>query len=148
MWRKYYHKKMCRALQYFSISHNLNQISFSQIGKFIYNNLDEFIRDTYASHVFRTLLETFSGVQVKESIKSSRKLQTNHAFCHDAGQILRIPPDLQSILNDIMSRLFMLPDLPGRLFLFLWKMLLHCNLHAVEYVIRNFYKCGYRLLVV
>ncbi|XP_066949618.1 nucleolar protein 9 isoform X1 [Macrobrachium rosenbergii] len=85
----------------------------NKVGRLVYNNLDEFIRDTYGSHVLRSILETCSGVQVKDSIKSSRKSQTKHSLCQNAGQILRIPSELQSLLLDIASRLMKLPDLPG-----------------------------------
>ncbi|XP_068213690.1 nucleolar protein 9 isoform X2 [Palaemon carinicauda] len=85
----------------------------NKVGRFVYNNLDEFIRDTYGSHVLRSILEACSGVKVEDSIKSSRKAQTKHSLNHDAGQILRIPPELQNLLLDITQRLMKLPDLPG-----------------------------------
>ncbi|KAK7072909.1 hypothetical protein SK128_011242 [Halocaridina rubra] len=83
----------------------------NKIGRFVYNNLDEFICDTYGSHIFRTVLEICSGVRIDDSIKSSRKGNSSCAVPVDASQILSIPLALQELLGEIAIRLQKIPEL-------------------------------------
>nr|XP_045601865.1 nucleolar protein 9-like isoform X1 [Procambarus clarkii] len=83
-----------------------------KVGRFVYNNLEDFIHDTYASHVVRSVLEICSGVEIQDSVKSSHRSQSNHALIQESGKFLAVPPQLKQLLPDIAVRFTQLPNLP------------------------------------
>lgn len=87
----------------------------SQVGRFVYNNLEDFVCDTYASHIIRSVLEVCSGVEVRDSVRSSQRSQTSHALFKDAKILLTVPPKLKQLLLDMVIRFTRLPKLPGKL---------------------------------
>lgn len=88
-------------------------IIFSQISKFAFNNLEDFVWDTYASHIVCSVIMVCSGVDVQDTIKSKQKTQSNHGLIKEEGKVLKVPARLRSILLDIAERFTMLPDIPG-----------------------------------
>jgi len=82
-----------------------------KVSKFVYNNLEDFVYDTYASHIVRSVLEVCSGIEVKDSIKSSKRAQTSHSLRQDEKEILTVPASLQALLPDIAKRFMMLPKI-------------------------------------
>ncbi|XP_071550706.1 LOW QUALITY PROTEIN: nucleolar protein 9 [Panulirus ornatus] len=83
-----------------------------KVGRFVYNNLEEFVCHTYASHVIRSVLEVCSGVEVRDTVKSSQRSHTNHALFKDPGIFLTVPPELKQLLQDMVIRFTRLPKLP------------------------------------
>ncbi|MPC66643.1 Nucleolar protein 9 [Portunus trituberculatus] len=83
-----------------------------KVGRFVYNNLEDFVKHKYASHVVRTVLEVCSGIEVEQSIRSSQRSQTSHALCKE-GKILVVPPTVKQVLLNIAVRFTRLPDLIG-----------------------------------
>lgn len=81
-----------------------------KVGRFIYNNLEDFVSHTYASHVVRSVLEVCSGVEVQHSVRSSQRSQTSHALCKE-DKILAVPPTVKQVLLNIAVRFTRLPDL-------------------------------------
>ncbi|XP_045131829.1 nucleolar protein 9-like isoform X2 [Portunus trituberculatus] len=81
-----------------------------KVGRFVYNNLEDFVKHKYASHVVRTVLEVCSGIEVEQSIRSSQRSQTSHALCKE-GKILVVPPTVKQVLLNIAVRFTRLPDL-------------------------------------
>lgn len=84
-----------------------------QIGRFAFNNLQEFVCETYASHIVRSVLEVCSGVDVPSSLKSSRKSHLSHSLYKNEGWLLTVPPKMKELLKDLALRFQKLPDLAG-----------------------------------
>ncbi|KAK4304666.1 hypothetical protein Pmani_023398 [Petrolisthes manimaculis] len=83
-----------------------------KVGKFAFNNLQDFVLDTYASHIVRSVLEVCSGVDVPSDLKSSHKSHLSHGLCKDDGKLLSVPPNLKQLLKDLAQRFQKLSDLP------------------------------------
>ncbi|XP_047475062.1 nucleolar protein 9-like isoform X2 [Penaeus chinensis] len=89
-------------------------ISFlEKISKFVYNNLEDFIWDTYASHIICSIIMVCSAVDVQNTIKSKQKSQSNHCLFREEGKELKVPAVLNSVLPDIAERFTKLPDISG-----------------------------------
>lgn len=89
-------------------------ISFiEKISKFVYNNLEDFIWDTYASHIICSIIMVCSAVDVQNIIKSKQKSQSNHGLFREEGEELKVPAVLSSVLPDIAERFTRLPDISG-----------------------------------
>ncbi|XP_076064919.1 nucleolar protein 9 [Oratosquilla oratoria] len=82
----------------------------SKLVRFVFNNLDEFMYDTYASHIVRSVLECCSGVEVKDSIRSSNRAQLSHSIREVETQVLRVPKELKGLLTDIIGRFCQIPN--------------------------------------
>ncbi|KAK8743793.1 hypothetical protein OTU49_001271 [Cherax quadricarinatus] len=82
-----------------------------KVGRFVYNNLEDFVCHTYASHVVRSVLEVCSGVEIQDAVKSSHRSQTNHALLKDEGNFLTVPSVLKQLVQDIAIRFTKLPNL-------------------------------------
>ncbi|CAL4101507.1 unnamed protein product, partial [Meganyctiphanes norvegica] len=89
------------------------QSFITKVARFSYNNLEDFVYDTYASHIVRSVLEVCSGIEVKDSIKSSKRAQSCHSLRQDEKEILTVPASLQDLLPDIAKRFMMLPNFSG-----------------------------------
>ncbi|KAG7158750.1 nucleolar protein 9-like [Homarus americanus] len=83
----------------------------NKVGRFVYNNLEDFVCNTYASHVIRTVLEICSGVELQDSVKSSHRAQTTHALQKEVGKFITVPSKLKELLHDIAVRFTKLPNL-------------------------------------
>lgn len=84
-----------------------------QMSKYCYNNLHDFIGETYATHVVRSLLEVLSGIT--SSSKGSKKAQTKHQLSMpQAKKHIQVPAELTEILLMIVQRLMKVSDLPSK----------------------------------
>lgn len=81
-----------------------------KVGRFVYNNLEDFVNHTYASHVVRSVLEVCSGVEIEQSVRSSQRSHTSHALCRE-DKILTVPPSAKQVLLNIAVRFTKLPNL-------------------------------------
>ncbi|KAG0725421.1 hypothetical protein GWK47_004678 [Chionoecetes opilio] len=85
-------------------------LKYAQVGRFMYNNLEDFVSHTYASHVVRSVLEVCSGVEVQHSVRSSQRSQTTHALIKE-DKTMAVPPTVKQVLLNIAVRFTRLPNL-------------------------------------
>ncbi|XP_065561802.1 uncharacterized protein LOC136028104 isoform X1 [Artemia franciscana] len=92
-----------------------NQLEFCterllKVSKFVLNNMEEFVNDTYASHVVRTMLQCVSGVTVMADISKSKKSrdQSNENGDGQRGIMARDKAFLE-VLRKFTNRIMLWP---------------------------------------
>lgn len=83
-----------------------------KIGRYCNNNLSDFINDTYATHILRTLLEVLSGVEPSGRSKGNRQAKTTQRLRAESVQEIVVPPAFEEVLLMTADRLMKVANLP------------------------------------
>lgn len=80
-----------------------------KVSKFLMNNLEDFVWDTYGSHIMRTCFDSLSGVyQAKKSFISSEPAEKREEACKN----LTVSDDWLEVLQEYATRLQAWPQFP------------------------------------
>uniref|UniRef100_A0A2P2I313 Nucleolar protein 9-like n=1 Tax=Hirondellea gigas TaxID=1518452 RepID=A0A2P2I313_9CRUS len=119
---KYVDDKMCNVAVTDEEKQNLKEF-ITKVSKYCNNNLNDFICETYASHIIRTLLEVLSGVVITSGATGKETSRTpgggwkttygRHQLKTDASTTIVVPEELRHLLPMVANRLQQVADLPS-----------------------------------
>ncbi|XP_012265339.2 nucleolar protein 9 [Athalia rosae] len=81
-----------------------------KLSKYVMNNMEEFVWDTYANHIIRTVIELLGGLIVNCPAGSDNKSKKNAEY--DLTKRKVVPQDYSELLLEICRRLSSWPQLP------------------------------------
>lgn len=80
-----------------------------KVGRFLLNNIDEFIWDEYANHIMRTVLEATSGGVINHN-KAKEAAAVNKQIENKKN---KVPKELKILFKDYCETISTLPQLSG-----------------------------------
>ena len=86
-----------------------------KVGQFVLNNLEDFVWDTYANHVIRTVVECLGGISSAESATNWKKPSPSHGQSKFKipATARKVPQSYVALLKEYVHRLSSWPQFPG-----------------------------------
>lgn len=104
-------EKEFNLTEQFSDSHRQNCTNFvTKCSKFLLNNLEDFVWDSYACHVIRTSLLSLTGIFVFKTKDFVTSSQQRHNTTADKEKPLKVPDDWSEIIKEYAERLQQWPQ--------------------------------------
>jgi nucleolar protein 9 len=85
-----------------------------KVSKFVLNNLEDFVWDTYANHVIRTVTECLGGISSETTAGNHKKhVLPKTKITEPSIKLSKIPSEYTELLKELVRRLSAWPQFQG-----------------------------------